>query len=217
MDGGWCFPGCCQALGQGTPARLHRETDGDSPMGCVVRAGQTRPGRLAPGRTASWSAGQPGAVCRMGHSGGPRPPSLRCPLRPSPGVLPPSRNEGCGRRRTTSPSDPTQPQDQGCKALAAHETVQRGSGPPTNQQPQRAPFTPHLQPQPRPSVAESWQASGGIQRAAGEPTWEQRKVRCVAMQADPLGPSPGPSAPSCITSSKILPFPSLDFSICKMG
>ena len=93
MDGGWWFPGCSQALSQGTPARLHRETDGGSPRRWVARAGQTRLRRLVPDSTGPWSGGQQGAICRTGLPGGPRPPSLRHAPSPFPGTLPPQPRE----------------------------------------------------------------------------------------------------------------------------
>lgn len=73
--------------------------------------GEGRPdeaGQAGSRQTASWSAGQPGAVSRMGHSGGPRPPSLRCPSAPPLGFsLPPGMKAaaaGGPRPRVTPPS-----------------------------------------------------------------------------------------------------------------
>lgn len=105
-DGGRWFPGCSWALGQGTPARLRRETDGGSPRRWVVQAGQTRLGRLAPGRTGLWSGRQRGAICRTRLPGGPRPPSLRHAREPLPWDSPSAAQGGAA-----SPSDPTRPWD----------------------------------------------------------------------------------------------------------
>ena len=145
-DGGQWFPGCSWALGQGTPARLRRETDGGSPRRWVVQAGQTRLGRLAPGRTGLWSGRQWGAICRTRLPGGPRPPSLRHAPEPLPWDTPSAAQGGAA-----SLSDPTRPWDKGRKALAAPETVPRG-----------APFTPH----PQPTAAEPWQVSGRTRQGA---------------------------------------------------
>lgn len=164
-DGGRWFPGCSWALGQGTPARLHRETDGSSPRRWVVQAGQTRLGRLAPGRTGPWSGRQRGAVCRTRLPGGPRPPSLRHAPEPLPWDTPSAAQGGAA-----SPSDPTRPWNKGREAPAAPETVPQGSRPPTSQQPRSSPFTPR----PQPSAAEPWLVSGRTwQVAEAQPgAWE---------------------------------------------
>lgn len=98
-------------------------------------------------------------------------------------------------------SDPTQPWDKGCKALAASETVPQGSGPPTSQQPRRAPVTPR----PRPSAAKPWQVSGRTRWVAKGPTrslgrFDSPSCRLTPWAQVPALLLPVASCPSCPAS-----------------
>lgn len=95
-------------------------------------------------------------------------------------------------------SDPTQPWDKGRKALAASETVPKGSGPPTSQQPRRAPVSPR----PRPSAAEPWQVSGRTRQVAKAPTrslgrFDPPSYRLSPWAQVPALLLPAASCPSC--------------------
>lgn len=99
-----------------TPWR-NRWGQSSGPLGM---AGQTRLGRLAPGRMASWSAWATGSRLQNGAV---QRAQAFSPEMPSPPEMRAAATEG-----PRPPPDPVQPQDQGCKVLAAHESVQWGTG-----------------------------------------------------------------------------------------
>lgn len=143
MAEGWCLPGCGWALGQGTSSGLRGQTDGDSPMGCLAQAGQTRLSWLAPGRMAPWPAWPVGSRPQdVGVLGG-HPPLLS--------LGSPFRNEGRSHGRTRVPESPHPPslrtgaaRSWQLKKGCGREQVYRGRRPPTKEQPQREPFILHL-------------------------------------------------------------------------
>lgn len=167
--------GASQAVA-GPRARGHPPDSTGKQMGTVQWAAWRRQARrgwagwLQAGRPRSaWAAGS----CLLdGAFRGTQPSKPEMALPPVPGPLPP-RTRATAMGGPVSPPDPTQPQDQGCKALAAHESMQQATHEPAAQ---RAPFSPPssastLSP-PQPGLATSHR----ILRAAQAPRWEQRKV-----------------------------------------
>ena len=198
MDGGQWFPGCSQALRQGTPARLHRETDGGIP----------RHGAGRPDEAQKAGSRQDRPVVRRAAGSRLQDRASRGNQAPEPEARPeplPWDTPSAAQGEAASPSDPTRPWDKGRKALAAAETVPQGSGPPTSQQPRRAPVTPH----PRPSAAEPWQVSGRTQRVAKGPARSLGRFDSPSYRLTPWAQVPAlllPAASSASCPASYFPF-----------
>lgn len=201
------LPGRGRAPGQGTAAGLQGKTDETGKWAAWHR--QASP-------VVSLAGGEPSAGRGVLGASNPEMP----PPPPSPWSRRPRTRAVTTGGPTSLSHPPTQPQDQGCKALAPHDRGRWGAGlwrPRATHEPAASAGTLHTS-SPPPSAARSRRARERTRRAERGPgRGEHRTLLCRAVQAGRLGSSPSPSAPSGSTSIQRLPFRSLGFSTCTMG